>query len=98
MSKIDGLNLITDKYEHLEAFGGRGFSIWDVSDLGSPVYDSAGTLEQYMEMFDKSVFNTDCVGSSYATYQSPETLRDTSSDNMVFPFPFLDETEITANS
>ena len=36
-----------------------------------------------MEAFDKSVFNTDCVGSSYATYQSPETLRDSVSDNMV---------------
>ena len=36
-----------------------------------------------MEAFDKTVFNTDCVGSSAATYQSPETLRDSVSDNMV---------------
>ena len=83
VSNIDGKNYFTQKFEHLEAFGGRGFSVWDASDLTTPVFDSAGTLEEYMEQFDKSVFNTDCVGSSYATYQSPETLRDSVSDNMV---------------
>ena len=83
VSKIDGLDLRTSKYTHLEAFGGRGFSVWDPSDLTSPVFDSAGALEEYMEAFDRSVFNSDCVGSSAASYQSPENLRDSVSDNMV---------------
>ena len=83
VSNIDGKDLLSQNFKHLEAFGGRGFSVWDASDLTKPVYDSNGTLEEYMEAFDKSVFNTDCVGSSYATYQSPETLRDSVSDNMV---------------
>ena len=33
----------------LTTFGGRGFSIWDPSQLGAPVYDSEGSLEEYME-------------------------------------------------
>ena len=83
VSSIDGKVLLTNKYTHLETFGGRGFSVWDASDLKSPFFDSAGSIEQYMETFDKSVFNTDCLGSSAAAYQSPEILRDTQSDNMV---------------
>ena len=86
MSSIDGKVLLTNKYTHLETFGGRGFSVWDASDLKSPFFDSAGSIEQYMETFDKSVFNTDCLGSSAATYQSPEILRDTQSDNMVIAY------------
>lgn len=74
VSNMDGKNMFNQMFEHLEAFGGRGFSVWDSSNLASPIYDSEGTLEEYMESFDKYVFNTDY--DSKLAYQSPEQLRD----------------------
>jgi hypothetical protein len=74
VSTVDGKDPFNGQYMHLEAFGGRGFSIWDSSNLASPVYDSDGTLEEYMEAFDKKVFNTDYISNLY--YQSPEQHRD----------------------
>lgn len=74
VSNIDGKNMFNQLFQNLEAFGGRGFSVWDTSNLASPIYDSEGTLEEYMESFDKYVFNTDY--DAKLTYQSPEQLRD----------------------
>ncbi|XP_045216228.2 mesenchyme-specific cell surface glycoprotein-like isoform X2 [Mercenaria mercenaria] len=74
VSTVDGKNMFSQKFQHLEAFGGRGFSIWDASYLNAPIYDSDGALEEYMEAYDKSVFNTDYISNLY--YQSPEQHRD----------------------
>lgn len=82
VSSIDGKSPFGErKYVHFEAFGGRGYSIWDSSNPSSPQFDSDGTLEQYMEAFDKKVFNTDYVSNMY--YESPEQLRDYSSYKQV---------------
>ncbi|XP_053405984.1 mesenchyme-specific cell surface glycoprotein-like isoform X2 [Mercenaria mercenaria] len=74
VSKVDGKNVFNQQFQHLEAFGGRGFSIWDASNINAPIYDSDGALEEYMEAYDKSVFNTDYI--SNLNYESPEQHRD----------------------
>ena len=76
VSNIDGKNMFSQKFDHLEMFGGRGFSVWDASNFAQPVFDSEDTLELYMEEYNKEVFNTDYVKNT-ATYQSPEMTRDT---------------------
>ena len=76
-------------------FGGRGFSIWKTSDM-SLVFDSGDEIEKELANSMKSVFNTDCIRNTI-TYQGPENLRDTQSDNYVsfflniktMPIPFL---------
>lgn len=80
VSSIDGKDF-RGAYSELVGFGGRGFSVWDTSNFAAPVFDSDGTLEQYMEDNYKEVFNTDYVANT-AAYQSPEILRDYVSDNM----------------
>ncbi|KAH3841725.1 mesenchyme-specific cell surface glycoprotein-like [Dreissena polymorpha] len=79
ISTVDGKNAFTGLYSHLEMFGGRGFSIWDTSNMQAPVFDTEGTLEEYMESFYKPVFNTDYVKAT-ATYTSPEMNRDFASE------------------
>ncbi|KAL4227428.1 hypothetical protein ACF0H5_012871 [Mactra antiquata] len=75
VSTIDGRGPISQKLDHLEAFGGRGFSVWNSGgDFSSPIFDSDGTLEEYMEAVHKNVFNTDYVPSP--NYFSPEQSRD----------------------
>ena len=95
MSKIDGLNLFTGKMDAATHFGGRGFSIWKTADM-SLVFDSGDEIEKELANSMKSVFNTDCIRNTI-TYQGPENLRDTQSDNYVsfflnfktMPIPFL---------
>jgi hypothetical protein len=65
-------------------FGGRGFSIWKTSDM-SLVYDSGDEIEKELASSMKQVFNTDCIRTTI-TYQGPENLRDTQSDNYVSGF------------
>lgn len=85
---MDGKDPFSQQYTHLEAFGGRGFSVWDSGNFDSPVYDSEGTLEEYMEAYDKTVFNTDYV--SNLNYQSPEQLRDAVSyKQVIFIYLFI---------
>nr|XP_022334558.1 mesenchyme-specific cell surface glycoprotein-like [Crassostrea virginica] len=79
LSKIDGLNLFTGKMDAAMHFGGRGFSIWKTSDM-SLVFDSGDEIEKELANSMKSVFNTDCIRNTI-TYQGPENLRDTQSDN-----------------
>ena len=81
LSKIDGLNLFTGKMDAAMHFGGRGFSIWKTSDM-SLVFDSGDEIEKELANSMKSVFNTDCIRNTI-TYQGPENLRDTQSDNYV---------------
>ncbi|XP_033749729.1 mesenchyme-specific cell surface glycoprotein-like isoform X2 [Pecten maximus] len=78
VSNIDSLNLFSDKLGQVTHFGGRGFSIWDTSDM-SLVWDSKDEIEKHMEVLMYNVFNTDVV-SSTITYTSPENLRDSTSD------------------
>ncbi|XP_061172912.1 mesenchyme-specific cell surface glycoprotein-like [Saccostrea echinata] len=79
LSTIDGLNLFTGKMDEVNHFGGRGFSIWKTSDL-SLVFDSGDEIEKELANSIKVVFNTDCIKNTI-TYQGPENLRDTQSDN-----------------
>ncbi|XP_069138534.1 mesenchyme-specific cell surface glycoprotein-like [Argopecten irradians] len=80
VSNIDSYNLFTQKLEKVTHFGGRGFSVWDTSDM-SLVWDSRDEIEKYMEVLMYNVFNSDIV-SSTIQYTSPENLRDTMSDQM----------------
>ena len=54
----------------------------------SLVFDSGDEIEKELANSMKSVFNTDCIRNTI-TYQGPENLRDTQSDNYVsFFFKF----------
>lgn len=79
LSTIDGLNLFTGKMDEATHFGGRGFSIWKTSDM-SLVFDSGDEIEKELANSMKAVFNTDCIRNTI-TYQGPENLRDTQSDD-----------------
>lgn len=81
LSTIDGLNLFTGKMDEATHFGGRGFSIWKTSDM-SLVFDSGDEIEKELANSMKAVFNTDCIRNTI-TYQGPENLRDTQSDDYV---------------
>lgn len=81
LSTIDGLNLFTGKMDEATHFGGRGFSIWKTSDM-SLVFDSGDEIEKELANSMKVVFNTDCIRNTI-TYQGPENLRDTQSDDYV---------------
>lgn len=81
LSTIDGLNLFTGKMDEATHFGGRGFSIWKTSDM-SLVFDSGDEIEKELANSMKTVFNTDCIRNTI-TYQGPENLRDTQSDDYV---------------
>jgi len=82
VSNIDGRNQFNQQFEHLDAFGGRGFSVWDASNFANPIFDTEDTLELYAEDFKKEVFNTDYLANT-ASYQSPEITRDSSSYKLV---------------
>lgn len=82
VSNIDGRSQFSQQFDHLETFGGRGFSIWDTTNFDAPVFDSEDTLELYSEDYKKEVFNTDYVYNT-ASYQSPEITRDTASPRRV---------------
>ncbi|XP_046545310.1 mesenchyme-specific cell surface glycoprotein-like [Haliotis rubra] len=61
----------------IHTFGGRGFSIWDTTDLThGPVYNSGGEVEEVNELLLDNVFNTDITSSVNST---PENMRDASS-------------------
>ena len=78
VSTVDGKNPYTGMHSHFEMFGGRGFSIWDTSNMQAPVFDTEGPLEEYMESFYREVFNTEHVTET-SNYSSPEMNRDFSS-------------------
>ncbi|ESP05519.1 hypothetical protein LOTGIDRAFT_152377 [Lottia gigantea] len=77
VSRIDGTTLYG--LQKIYTYGGRGFSIWEAGSYGSPVYDSGDEIEKKNAASLKTIFNTDCAAW---TNQSPETLRDSTSDNM----------------
>ncbi|XP_050401100.2 mesenchyme-specific cell surface glycoprotein [Patella vulgata] len=77
VSSIDGATLYG--LQSIHTYGGRGFSIWETSKMSEPVYDSADDIQKINSQAFKTIFNTDCAAW---TNQSPETLRDTTSDNM----------------
>ncbi|XP_067666156.1 mesenchyme-specific cell surface glycoprotein-like [Haliotis asinina] len=78
VSRIDGLNPFTSKIEDIYTYGGRGFSIWDASTMAM-LYDSGEELERRARDSYYNVFNTDAV---QPTVYSPETLKDSVSDDM----------------
>ncbi|KAK3098613.1 hypothetical protein FSP39_021234 [Pinctada imbricata] len=45
VSKVDGLNLFTQKYDQAYHFGGRGFSIWDTRNFNL-IYDTGDEIEK----------------------------------------------------
>ncbi|XP_046560926.1 uncharacterized protein LOC124269972 [Haliotis rubra] len=78
VSRIDGLNPFTSKIEDVYTYGGRGFSIWDASSMAM-LYDSGDELERRARDSYYNVFNTEGV---QPTVYSPETLKDSVSDDM----------------
>ncbi|WAR00951.1 LOW QUALITY PROTEIN: M130-like protein [Mya arenaria] len=82
VSTIEGNSLFDPRYTHVEMFGGRGFSVWDSTNMAAPTFDSEGTLEEYMDSYYHFLFNTD-YAANRATTGSPANDRDTSSENQV---------------
>ncbi|XP_046362458.2 mesenchyme-specific cell surface glycoprotein-like [Haliotis rufescens] len=78
VSRIDGLNPFTSKIEDVYTYGGRGFSIWDGSSMAM-LYDSGDELERRARDSYYNVFNSEGVEP---TVYSPETLKDSVSDDM----------------
>ena len=69
VSSIDGLNA-QGQYSQLFAYGGRSFSIWNVTNGLSPVFDSGDDFEQILAGFSAtpltaSIFNSDGTPSSF---------------------------------
>ncbi|GEA25967.1 hypothetical protein MiAbW_00507 [Microcystis aeruginosa NIES-4325] len=69
VSTIDGLNA-QGQYSQLFAYGGRSFSIWNVTNGLSPVFDSGDDFEQILAAFSAtpltpSIFNSDGNPSSF---------------------------------
>ncbi|WP_419546325.1 choice-of-anchor I family protein [Microcystis sp.] len=69
VSSIDGLNA-QGQYSQLFAYGGRSFSIWNVTNGLSPVFDSGDDFEQILAAFSAtplspSIFNSDGTPSSF---------------------------------
>ena len=54
----------------------------DSTIANGAVFDTEGTLEEYMDTYYHGVFNTDYVANT-ATYTSPEMNRDVSSELQV---------------
>jgi hypothetical protein len=69
VSSIDGLNG-QGQYSQLFAYGGRSFSIWNVTNGLSQVFDSGDDFEQILAAFSTtpltaSIFNSDGTPSSF---------------------------------
>ena len=69
VSSIDGLNG-QGQYSQLFAYGGRSFSIWNVTNGLSQVFDSGDDFEQILATFSAtpltaSIFNSDGTPSSF---------------------------------
>ena len=69
VSSIDGLNA-QGQYSQLFAYGGRSFSIWNVTNGLSQVFDSGDDFEQILATFSAtpltpSIFNSDGTPSSF---------------------------------
>jgi hypothetical protein len=69
VSSIDGLNG-QGQYSQLFAYGGRSFSIWNVTNGLSQVFDSGDDFEQILAAFSAtpltpSIFNSDGTPSSF---------------------------------
>ncbi|GBL10291.1 hypothetical protein MSj_01777 [Microcystis aeruginosa Sj] len=69
VSTIDGLNAHA-QYSQLFAYGGRSFSIWNVTNGLSPVFDSGDDFEQILATFSEtpltpSIFNSQGDPSSF---------------------------------
>ncbi|CAO5042363.1 Alkaline phosphatase [Microcystis aeruginosa] len=69
VSSIDGLNA-QGQYSQLFAYGGRSFSIWNVTNGLSQVFDSGDDFEQILAAFSTtpltpSIFNSDGTPSSF---------------------------------
>lgn len=69
VSTIDGLNA-QGQYSQLFAYGGRSFSIWNLTNGLSPVFDSGDDFEQILAAFSAtpltpSIFNSDGTPSSF---------------------------------
>ena len=69
VSSIDGLNA-QGQYSQLFAYGGRSFSIWNVTNGLSQVFDSGDDFEQILAAFSAtpltaSIFNSDGTPSSF---------------------------------
>jgi hypothetical protein len=69
VSSIDGLNA-QGQYSQLFAYGGRSFSIWNVTNGLSQVFDSGDDFEQILAGFSAtpltaSIFNSDGTPSSF---------------------------------
>jgi len=69
VSSIDGLNA-QGQYSQLFAYGGRSFSIWNVTNGLSQVFDSGDDFEQILATFSAtpltaSIFNSDGNPSSF---------------------------------
>ncbi|MCZ8248524.1 MULTISPECIES: choice-of-anchor I family protein [unclassified Microcystis] len=69
VSSIDGLNA-QGQYSQLFAYGGRSFSIWNVTTGLSQVFDSGDDFEQILAGFSAtpltaSIFNSDGTPSSF---------------------------------
>ncbi|KAK3601059.1 hypothetical protein CHS0354_029285 [Potamilus streckersoni] len=82
ISLVDGKNIFSGKFEEFDSFGGRGFSIFRVrasDNVLTPVFDSEDEIERFTEQYHHEVFNSDCKVS---TFESPEMLKDTTSDLM----------------
>jgi hypothetical protein len=69
VSSIDGLNA-QSQYSQLFAYGGRSFSIWNVTNGLSQVFDSGDDFEQIFSGFSATpltprIFNSDGNPSSF---------------------------------
>ena len=69
VSSIDGLNA-QGQYSQLFAYGGRSFSIWNVTNGLSQVFDSGDDFEQILAAFSAtpltaSIFNSDGTPNSF---------------------------------
>ncbi len=69
VSTIDGLNA-QGQYSQLFAYGGRSFSIWNVTNGLSQVFDSGDDFEQILAAFSAtpltpSIFNSDGTPSTF---------------------------------
>ncbi|XP_067664451.1 mesenchyme-specific cell surface glycoprotein-like [Haliotis asinina] len=88
---ISKCNLNSSGITDIHTFGGRGFSIWDTTDLThGPVYNSGGEVEEVNELLLDNVFNTDVTSSMKS---SPESMRDASSKDFGPKLSALDVVE-----
>ncbi|MBE9071426.1 choice-of-anchor I family protein [Microcystis sp. LEGE 08355] len=95
VSSIDGLNA-QGQYSQLFAYGGRSFSIWNVTNGLSPVFDSGDDFEQILATFSAtpltpSIFNSDGNPSSFDSRSDnrgpePEGLAVGSVGNRLYTF------------